>query len=254
MRRASASASRHRIERQAYRTGGARGDRQQEVVGVVVLRRDHEDRRPPELGQGEPAVGMPFAQCARGDVDLSQDLTGRQDVGVVPGDEIGRVDDALGSIGCAQGVSGLERHRHGDHRTRGQGHTDVAADRRGVPHLERGQERFAARREQGSGQPIGGRARMRTGRGSCTSRRSRARNHRPSGCPSPVASGRSAAANSVAGRRTARCRPREMRLRPASAPRADQVAAGPLGDGVEVQIWSPLGINGMGASHPRRSA
>ena len=43
-----------------------------------------------------------------------------------------------------QRVGGLERDGHRDHRSRGQRHADVAADRRGVPHLERRQEGLAA--------------------------------------------------------------------------------------------------------------
>ena len=66
------------------------------VPGVWV--RDHEDRRPPQLGQGEAAVRVPLAQGADRDVDAAQHLTRREDVLVVAGDEIGCVDGAFGAV------------------------------------------------------------------------------------------------------------------------------------------------------------
>ena len=125
---------------------------------IGSLGRDHEDRRPTKVGQSEPPVGVSLAQRARRDVDLPQHLTGPEDVLVVAGDEIGCVDGAFGAVGGPQRVGGLQRHRHRDHRACGQGHADVAADRRGVPHLERGQERFTAGGEQRGRPPVVGRS------------------------------------------------------------------------------------------------
>ena len=78
------------------------------------------------------------------DIDTPQNLTRSKDILVVPGDEIGRIDGARRPVGRPQRVGRLQRDRHGDHRAGGQGHADVAADRRRVPHLERRQESFAA--------------------------------------------------------------------------------------------------------------
>ena len=88
----------HGIERQAHGMGGARGDGQQEVVGVRTLCRDHEDGRPAQVGQGEPAVRVALSQCAGRDVDLPQDFAGLEDVRVVAGDEIDCVDGAFGAV------------------------------------------------------------------------------------------------------------------------------------------------------------
>ena len=68
----------HGVEREPHRAGGACGDRQQEVVGVLALRRDHEDRRPAQVGQGEPPVGVALAQRADRDVDLAQQFARRR--------------------------------------------------------------------------------------------------------------------------------------------------------------------------------
>ena len=98
--------------------------------------------------------------------------------------------------GAQQLVAGLERDRQRDHRAGRQGHADVAADGRRVPDLERGQERLAARREEGARDPIARRRRRHTARGRCTSRRSRGPRRSGRGVPAAAPSGRPGGAGS----------------------------------------------------------
>src|SRR5258708_15762211 len=89
-------------------------------------------------------------------MDRAQQFALPQHVLVVPGDEIDDWDLMRLAIARPQRADALESRRKRDHGAGGQRHADVAADGRGVPDLERHQERVDAVTEQGNRPPFGG--------------------------------------------------------------------------------------------------
>ena len=159
-------------------------------------------------------------------VDAAQQLPVREHVGVVGGDEIPCRDGTFGPVGAPQRVGGVERHRQRDHRSGRQRHADVAADGGRVPHLERGEERIAARGATGLRPANPAAAQTRTAPGPCTWRRSAGPHRMPREPASPTQRDRSDGSRPAAARRTTRCLRRAMRRPCATARPAVRAVAG----------------------------
>jgi hypothetical protein len=81
-------------------------------------------------------------------MDAAQQLSRREDVHVVAGDEVDSGHVARRRAARPQRVGALKRDGQRDHRPGRQRHADVSADGGGIPDLERGQECLAALAQQ----------------------------------------------------------------------------------------------------------
>ena len=116
---------------------------------------DQKRRRAAERRQRYLAEGRASSQRRERDIDLPQQIAESQHVALIADDEFGDADLLLAAIGLPDRADAVERRSQRDHRARRQRHAEIAADGRGLPDLERSQERAAALIDQGRGEPFG---------------------------------------------------------------------------------------------------
>ena len=151
---------RRAVEFDLHRPWRCRGDGEQQIGIVGAPRADEEHRGAAEMGERGAMRGEALVQRAGGDVDVAQELARLQHVGVVAGDEVDGRDLARGAVARQKRVAGLERGGERHHRASRQRHADIAADRRRVPDLERGEKGAGAELKQRRRDPVGRRLEM----------------------------------------------------------------------------------------------
>ena len=145
---------RRAVEFDLHRPWRCRGDGEQQIGIVGAPRADEEHRGAAEMGERGAMRGEALVQRARGDMDVAQELARLQHVGVVAGDEVDGRHFTRAPIAGQQRVAGLERRGERHHRACRQRHADIAADRRRVPDLERGEKGAGAELKQRRRDPV----------------------------------------------------------------------------------------------------
>ena len=120
--------------------GSADGEREQPVV---VDASDDHHARAAEVGQREPAERRAGPQRMGRDVQRADQFPGRQGVAAVARDKFRHRLAAHGPAGAVDLGDGVQRRAQGNDRPGRQRGGDVAAHRRQVPDLERGDKRVA---------------------------------------------------------------------------------------------------------------
>ena len=150
-----------RLETKLNGTQRRGGDRQQESRRSPA-RADQQHGRAAEMRQRRAAERVRFRSAVRRQMDAAQQFARRQERShVLPVTKSTRRQRGAVAFARPQLVHAFERGRQRDHRSGGQRHHDVAADRRLVPNLERREKRAAALADQRGRDPRFGRVRMR---------------------------------------------------------------------------------------------
>jgi len=106
------------------------------------------------MGQRGAVRGEALAERAGGEMDVARQLARLKHIGVVAGDEVDRRPLRAGAHRGQEGVAGFECGGERHHRACRQRHADIAADRSGVPDLERGKKGAGAELKQGRRGPF----------------------------------------------------------------------------------------------------
>src|SRR5260370_3357934 len=117
-------------------------------------RADQQDFGPAKMRQSEASKGKGFFQRGRWQMNAAQELSGREDIGMVAGDKFNHGHFARLSTARPKCANAFQRCSEGNHRACRERHADISAYGRFIPDFERRQERATTVAEKRGGRPI----------------------------------------------------------------------------------------------------
>src|SRR3981189_1162083 len=106
------------------------------------------------MRQSEASKGKDLLQCARWKMNAAQELTGREDIGMIADNKFNHRHIARLSTTGPKCANAFQRCGEGDHRACRERHADISAYRGFIPNFERRQKRAATVAEKPGGCPI----------------------------------------------------------------------------------------------------
>ncbi len=136
--------------------GAQRGgsDGEQKRAFLQALGANQQDFGPAKMRQTETSKGEAFLQGSCWQMNAPQELSRRENIGMVARDKFDHWYFARLSTPRPKCANAFQRCGEGDHRACGERHADISAYRGFIPDFERGQERTAAIPEKRGGRPI----------------------------------------------------------------------------------------------------